>query len=47
MITVLPFMLPHGLQSFKTKRADLHVWRAVMGVAAIALYVFSLIYLPL
>ena len=47
MITVLPFMLPHGLAAFKTKRADLHVWRAVIGVAAIALYVFSLIYLPL
>lgn len=47
MLTVLPFMLPHGLKAFKTQRADLHVWRAVIGVAAIALYVFSLIYLPL
>ena len=47
MVTVLPFMLPHGLKAFKTERADLHIWRAVIGVAAIALYVFSLIFLPL
>jgi len=47
MITVLPFMIPQGWKAFKTERADLHVWRAVIGAAAIALFVFSLIYLPL
>jgi S-adenosylmethionine uptake transporter len=47
MLTVLPFMIPQGWQAFKTQRADLHIWRAVIGVAAIALYVFSLIFLPL
>ncbi|MFN7662194.1 MAG: DMT family transporter [Alphaproteobacteria bacterium] len=47
MVTVLPFMVPKGLSAFKTDRADLHIWRAVIGVAAIALYVFSLIFLPL
>lgn len=47
MVTVLPFMVPKGLNAFKTDRADLHIWRAVIGVAAIALYVFSLIFLPL
>ncbi|MDC0349268.1 DMT family transporter [Alphaproteobacteria bacterium] len=47
MLTVLPFMIPHGWKAFKTQRADLHIWRAVIGVAAIALYVFSLIFLPL
>lgn len=47
MLTVLPFMVTHGWKAFKTERADLHLWRALIGVAAIALYVFSLIFLPL
>jgi S-adenosylmethionine uptake transporter len=47
MLTVLPFMLPQGLKAFKTQRADLHLYRAVIGVAAIALYVLSLFFLPL
>lgn len=47
MLTVLPFMIPQGWKAFKTERSDLHIWRSVIGVAAIALYVFSLIFLPL
>ena len=35
MLTVLPFMLPQGLKAFKTQRADLHFYRAVIGVGGI------------
>ncbi len=47
MMTVLPFMLKKGLSSFKTERPELHFWRAVVGCAAIALFIYSLILLPL
>ncbi len=47
MLTVLPFMLYKGLDSFKTSNPKLHVYRAVLGVAAIALYTFAVLLLPL
>ena len=47
LITILPFMIPHGLEAFKTKNPKLHFWRGVWGVIAISLFIFSLIKLPL
>lgn len=47
MITVLPFMLYQGLNSFKTSNPKLHIWRAVFGVAAIALYIYAVLLMPL
>ena len=47
LVTILPFMLPHGLEAFKTKNPKLHFWRGVWGVIAISLFIFSLIKLPL
>lgn len=47
LITILPFMIPHGLEAFKTKNPKLHFWRGVWGVVAISLFIFSLIKLPL
>lgn len=47
MLTVLPFMLYQGRAAFKTSRPMLHVWRAVIGVAAIALYIYAVLVLQL
>lgn len=47
LLTILPFMIPHGLEAFKTKNPKLHFWRGVWGVVAISLFIFSLIKLPL
>ncbi len=47
MMTVLPFMLTKGAADFKTTRPMLHLVRALLGVAAIGLYIYSLILLPL
>jgi|AntRauTorckE6833_2_1112554.scaffolds.fasta_scaffold08459_1 S-adenosylmethionine uptake transporter len=47
MLTVLPFMIPKGLSAFKTSNPKLHVYRAVIGVAAIALYTYSVLLVPL
>jgi S-adenosylmethionine uptake transporter len=47
LITILPFMIPHGVEAFKTKNPKLHFWRGVWGVVAITLFIFSLIKLPL
>lgn len=46
MVTVLPFMLAKGTTLFKTKQPALHFWRATIGCAAIALFIYSLILLP-
>ncbi len=46
MVTVLPFMVGKGTVLFKTKQPALHFWRAVIGCAAIALFIYSLILLP-
>ncbi|MEI8321275.1 MAG: DMT family transporter [Alphaproteobacteria bacterium] len=46
MVTVLPFMLQKGFPLFKTKQPALHFWRALIGCAAIALFIYSLILLP-
>ena len=47
MVTVLPFMLRQGTGAFKTTSPKLHWWRAIFGVAAIALYIYAIIKLPL
>lgn len=47
MVTVLPFMFRTGVSSFKTKRPDLHFWRAMVGAAAIYLFIYGLTLLPL
>ena len=47
MITVLPFMMRQGMAGFKTTSPKLHWWRAILGVGAIALYIYALITLPL
>jgi S-adenosylmethionine uptake transporter len=47
MLTVLPFMLRQGVAGFKTTSPKLHWWRAILGVGAIALYIYALITLPL
>lgn len=47
LITILPFMLPHGLEAFKTRNPKLHFWRGVWGVVALSLFIFSLIKLPM
>lgn len=47
MLTVLPFMLRQGKSSFKTRDPKLHLWRAIFGVTAIALYIYAIIKLPL
>lgn len=41
MLTVLPFMLPKGLELFKTKQPGMHASRAVVGALAIALCCWS------
>lgn len=47
MLTVLPFLLRQGLDGFKTTSPKLHWWRAIIGVGAIALFIYALILLPL
>jgi S-adenosylmethionine uptake transporter len=47
MLTVLPFMIYKGKAEFYTKAPGMHFLRAVFGVAAIALYILSLVLLPL
>lgn len=47
MLTVLPFMLKNGVSSFKTTNPKMHWYRAIIGVGAIALYIYALILLPL
>lgn len=47
MLTVLPFMLQQGKSSFMTKNPAMHFWRAAIGTAAIALYIYGVILLPL
>lgn len=46
MVTVLPFMMGKGGALFRTQQPMLHFWRAVLGCAAIALFIYSLILLP-
>ena len=47
MLTVLPFMITKGWSSFKTVNPSMHWWRAIVGVAAIALFTYGLIFVPL
>jgi S-adenosylmethionine uptake transporter len=47
MLTVLPFMIAKGKVSFKTTNPSMHWWRAIVGVAAIALFTYGLIFVPL
>lgn len=47
MLTVLPFMIAKGRESFKTTNPSMHWWRAIVGVAAIALFTYGLIFVPL
>ncbi len=47
MLTVLPFMLYQGKASFMTQRPGMHFWRAAIGATAIALYIYSVLLLPL
>jgi S-adenosylmethionine uptake transporter len=41
MVTVLPFMLPKGLDLFKTQQPVMHFWRALLGAAALGLCCYS------
>lgn len=41
VVWVLPFMFYAGVDSFKTSNPSLHVWRAIVGVAAIASAAYS------
>jgi drug/metabolite transporter (DMT)-like permease len=47
MISVLPFMAPHGLKLFKTSDPSKHVWRAIIGAGAIGACCFSVNLMPL
>ena len=47
MITVLPFMLPHGTALFKTSRPMNHLVRALVGAGAIVATCYSVNLMPL
>ncbi len=47
MVTVIPFMLHVGADSFKTHNPKMHCWRAALGVIAIGLYIYAVIHMPL
>jgi S-adenosylmethionine uptake transporter len=47
MVSVLPFMLYKGRHLFHTKNPKMHVWRAIIGVAAIGMSCYSVNVLPL
>lgn len=46
-LSVLPFMLPKGALSFRTKMPALHFWRALMGAFAIGCGAYSVLRFPL
>ncbi len=47
MAFMLPWFARAGLGVLRTKRLSLYVWRSVVGLVAMALWFFSLAYLPL
>jgi drug/metabolite transporter (DMT)-like permease len=47
VVTVLPFMLPHGLRYFKTQIPTTHVIHSVTGAIALGAVTFSVVKIPL
>jgi S-adenosylmethionine uptake transporter len=47
MFTLLPFMMRQGRESLRMQRPSLHMWRAVIGVAAIGCSCLAVTVLPL
>ncbi|HLD95337.1 MAG TPA: DMT family transporter [Alphaproteobacteria bacterium] len=47
MLTVLPLMIPKGTSLFKTSKPKMHIWRALIGVAAIGICCYSVNVMPL
>lgn len=47
LITLLPFILRKGVGTFKVRNLAPHWGRSFLGIAAIALFTYGLVYLPL
>jgi drug/metabolite transporter (DMT)-like permease len=47
LIFILPWLVRHGLTGLKTKRIGLHLWRSLVGLAAMLCWFTSITILPL